>query len=107
MSNYMLILSCGPSEGRFHRAEEMARMLRNQGHETTLFLVQNATLAARPSPAGKPLQDLTSQGISVLADEFSLKERGILPAQMAHEISPASLDLVVDALAAGHKVLWE
>ena len=107
MSNYMLILSSGPTDNRFHQAGNIARQLREQGHKTTLFLVQNAALAARQSSAGEPVRELTRQGVLVLADDFSLRERGIQNSQLAPEITPASLDCVIDSLAAGHKVLWQ
>ena len=107
VSDYMLILSSGPTESRFQQAGNMARELQGQGHKTTLFLVQNATLAARQSPAGDSVRELTRQGIMVLADDFSLKERGIKNNQLAPEITPASLDCIIDSLAAGHKVLWQ
>jgi hypothetical protein len=40
----------------------------------------------------------------VLADDFSLAERGI--AKLADDISKSPIDVVVDHLAAGHKTLW-
>ncbi len=85
----------------------MARQLREQGHKVTLFLVQNGALGARPSPAGESLQTLANDGVEILVDDFSLKERGIATSDMAANISTAPLDRILDDLAAGYKVLWQ
>jgi len=42
--------------------------------------------------------------VKVLADDFSLKERGI--SKLAEGIAASPIDVVVDHLAAGHKTLW-
>jgi hypothetical protein len=45
-------------------------------------------------------------GVKVLADDFSLAERGIDTSRLATGIEPARIDVAVDHLAAGHKTLW-
>jgi len=70
----------------------------------TLFLVQNGVLSARPSAQSALLGALSQNGVTVLADDFSLQERGI--AKLADGVTAASIDVVVDHLAAGHKTLW-
>ena len=42
----------------------------------------------------------------MLADSFSLKERGIDSGKLVAGVKPAQLDVVLDALAAGTKVIW-
>jgi hypothetical protein len=42
--------------------------------------------------------------VTVLADDFSLQERGI--AKLAEGVTAAPIDVVVDHLAAGHKAIW-
>jgi hypothetical protein len=42
----------------------------------------------------------------VLADSFSLKERGIDEKRLASGVAAAPLDVVLDALAEGAKVIW-
>ena len=107
MSNFTLILSQGPFHSRFPFTNEMAKQLKAQGHKVTVFLVQNGTLSARESPAGEPLKELAGSGIEILADNFSLQERGIAQGEMPGHISVANLERIVDDLAAGHKVLWQ
>ncbi|HKS90269.1 MAG TPA: hypothetical protein VJR70_12580, partial [Stellaceae bacterium] len=49
---------------------------------------------------------LAGSGVRVLADSFSLKERGIDEQRLAAGISAAPLDVVLDALADGAQVIW-
>jgi hypothetical protein len=71
----------------------------------TLFLVQNAVLIARASaPASAAISALARAGITVLADDFALQERGI--AKLADGVSSAPIDVVVDRLEAGDKTMW-
>lgn len=74
--------------------------------EVTLFLVQNGVLPARQSAKSGRLTKLAKAGVQVLADEFSLRERGISAERLADGIHSAPLDVVIDQLAEGRKVLW-
>ena len=49
----------------------------------TLFLVQNGVLGARESPRSERLAELAALGVEILADEFSLRERGIRVERLA------------------------
>jgi hypothetical protein len=42
----------------------------------------------------------------VLADSFSLQERGISPNRLSAGIAVAPLSTVIDYMAAGRKALW-
>ncbi len=42
----------------------------------------------------------------MLADSFSLRERGIPTERLAERIQAAELDVVVDHMAEGRKVIW-
>jgi intracellular sulfur oxidation DsrE/DsrF family protein len=52
------------------------------------------------------LVKLAGAGVRVLADSFSLRERGIDERRLAAGIAAAPLDVVLDALAEGAKVIW-
>jgi hypothetical protein len=69
-----------------------------------LFLVQNGVLPARPSTQSAVLGALSESGVTVLADDFSLQERGIV--KLADGVATASIEVVVDHLAAGEKTVW-
>jgi hypothetical protein len=46
------------------------------------------------------------QRVEVLADEFSLRERGIPESRLTPGVRPAPLDVVIDRLADDWKALW-
>ena len=107
MSAYLLLESRDPFDSNdVGQYLELAEGLAKQGDTVTLFLVQNGVLAARRSTASKALTKLAQAGVTVLADDFSLKERGISNDRLAEGIKPAPLDTVVDQLAEGVKTLW-
>jgi predicted peroxiredoxin len=107
MSKYLLIASRDPFEaastGEFY---ELAGSLAKAGNAVTLFLVQNGVLPARPGPHSGPLSKAAESGVQVLADEFSLRERGIHRDRLISGVKPASLEVVVDQLAEGRKAIW-
>jgi len=105
VNNYLLIESRDPFEsndvGYYY---ELSKGLVEGGNEVTLFLVQNGVLAARASAHSAVLTALRQSGVKVLADDFSLRERGI--SKLAEGVVAAPIDVIVDHLAAGHKTLW-
>jgi hypothetical protein len=107
MANYLLIESRDPFESNdVGFIADLAERLRAEGNEVTLFLVQNGVLPARAGARDGGLAALAEAGIAVLADEFSLRERGIAANRVAVGIAPAPLDIVIDHLAGSSKVLW-
>jgi intracellular sulfur oxidation DsrE/DsrF family protein len=85
---------------------DLAQGLARDGHAVTLFLVQNGVLPARPGACSEGLAALARAGVEVLADEFSLRERGIRSDHLATGVKMAPLDVVVDRLEEGRKALW-
>jgi sulfur relay (sulfurtransferase) complex TusBCD TusD component (DsrE family) len=105
MTQYLLIESRDPFESNdVVYYYDLAKGLVESGNQVTLFLAQNGVLSARPSTHSATLSALARSGVTVLADEFSLQERGI--AKLAEGVTAAAIDVVVDHLAAGHKTLW-
>ena len=107
MSKYLLVESRDPFESNdVAYYYDLAAGLAQNGNSVTLFLVQNGVLPARPSTHSEKLAALGKAGVQVLADEFSLRERGIAADRLAAGVKAASLDVVVDQLAEGCKALW-
>ena len=107
MASYTLIASRDPFESReTEHLYDLASDLRRQGNEVTLFLVQNGVFAARRSRFSEAVAGLAKNGIQILADGFSLRERGISPGALSDGVRIGELDLVVDHLAEGRKVVW-
>ena len=104
---YLLIASRDPySHASARRCYELAAQLARGNGRVTVFLVQNGVLPARPRGAPAELEALTSSGVRVVADELSLRERGISPQGLAPGIEPTSLEVVIEELESGAKVLW-
>lgn len=107
MAKYTLIASRDSFESKGAESYlDLAADLKRDGNEVTVFLVQNGVFAARRSPASAQLTQLSGAGIDVLADSFSLRERGIESGRLAEGVRAAELDVIVDHMAEGRKVLW-
>jgi predicted peroxiredoxin len=107
MTHYLLIQSRDPFEAATVKQDyQLAGDLATAGHQVTLFCVQNGVLPTRKAAVPDALTELPIKGVTLLADDFSLRERGIAEDQLADNIEAASLDRVVDHLASGAKTLW-
>lgn len=107
MSDYLLIETRDHFEvAAVNQDYQLAKDLSNAGHRVTLFCAQNGVLPMRKSAAPAALTELPGEGVTLLADDFSLTERGIEQDDLADAIAVASLDLVIDKLAQGVKTLW-
>jgi intracellular sulfur oxidation DsrE/DsrF family protein len=107
VDKYLLVESRDSFESTAARDHvEWAAQLRRRGRDVTLYLVQNAVLACRSGASKEELQEAVAAGIEVLADDFSLRERGIRETDIARGVRPASIGLLVERLAAGWKVMF-
>jgi predicted peroxiredoxin len=107
MASYLLIESRDPFDSPDTAfVADVAKDLKDGGNEVTVFLVQNGVLPARRGARSRILSALSRAGVTVLADEFSLRERGIKKGKPVNGVKAAPLDVVVDAMAAKAKVIW-
>lgn len=107
MPNYLLIESRDPFSAQAVSGHvELAVGLRRAGSSVSLYLVQNGVLPCRPGADGGALHEMLAAGVEVLADEFSLHERGIREHDVARGVKPASIGLVVERLADAWKVIF-
>jgi len=107
MPGYLLIESHDPFESMgAARTCELAVQLRAAGHDVALFLVQNGVLAVRGGARHVELDKVIGTKIEVLADDFSLRERGIPSAAVIGGVRVAPIDSVVERMAAGWNALW-
>ena len=108
MTNYVFIETRDPFESLDVRfVEETATALQQRGHAVTVFLVQNGVLAARKNVPDSHLVRLAQTGVKLMADDFSLSERGVQPAELQPGVQPSSLEWLVDALVKEQtKAIW-
>ena len=106
MSDYLLIESRDPfAAGPDATCYGLARELAESGHGVVLYLVENGVLPAR-SGAAEELERLAAVGVRVVADDFSLRERGIRPERVAPVVEAVPIGAAVDALANGARAIW-
>lgn len=108
MISYFFIESRDPFESRdVQFVIEVATGLKRGDNEVTVFLVQNGVLAARRNARGSQLGSLAEAGVRLLADDFSLQERGIDPAELASGVELSTIDALVDALVGENtRAIW-
>ena len=108
MSKYLFIESRDPFESRDTRfVEETAVALKQAGHEVTVFFVQNGVMPTRSNARSSYLACLTRAGVTLLADDFSLAERGIRAEELLPGIQPTGIDSIVTAMIQENtKAIW-
>jgi predicted peroxiredoxin len=108
MTKYIFIESRDPFESRDTRfVEETAAALKQRGNQVTVFLVQNGVLACRRNADDPYLMRLVKAGVTLLADDFSLSERGIRSEELVHGVRPSSIEFLVEALVqVNTKAVW-
>jgi hypothetical protein len=107
MTNYLLIESqdrIDARDGGF--CSRMAKALAQHGDAVTVLMVQNGVLALRAGAYAPGLAVLRELGIGVLADAHALRERGMAPDTLAPGVAPCELDVVIDRMADGWRVVW-
>ena len=84
----------------------MAMALARDGAAVSVLLVQNGVLPARTGARAPQLAHLAAAGVTVLADAFSLRERGIAADRLSAGVQAVPLDIVIDRLIDGWQVVW-
>ncbi len=108
MSKYLFIESRDPFESPdVRQMYVLAGDLEKEGNDVTIFLIQNGVLATRSGAKADGIGKLISAGkVKVLADDYSLNERGIESQTMSSGISVATMDQLIDLIVDGPKVVW-
>ncbi len=107
MSDYLFIQSQDPyTETRTALQYQLAIQLAQAGNRVSVLLVQNGVSPARRNAVSPEFEELLNSPVSVLADEFALRQREIDVDQLQKKVQMCQLDTVIDALSSGHKVIW-
>jgi sulfur transfer complex TusBCD TusB component (DsrH family) len=108
MTSYLFIESRDPFDSRDTEfVAETAAALKERDNEVTVFLVQNGVLAARRGARDPYLDRLARAGVRVLADDFSLRERGIARNELRAHVTESGMETLVELLAREEtKAIW-
>ncbi len=107
MSRYFFIQSQDVfTEVRTNAQFNLAKNLAKKGNSVSILLVQNGVIAARKGARSEQMDNLLSNSVTVLADNFSLEQREISVNNLKPNIKVSSINVVIDALLNGDKVIW-
>jgi hypothetical protein len=107
MDPYLLIES--QSSFEFRDCEnffQLAVDLSTAGHKVVYYLVENGVFSARKSTQSVYIEKLVAAGIEVLADKFSLQERGVLSGSLVDGVQNGQPDQVIEYMIHPYKVIW-
>ncbi len=108
MSRYLLVETKGPADGGEY-AFELGRQLREAKHDVTIYLLQDAAFTARRTytAAAALVADAHRNGVNLLADAISLRQRGVVADRVANGVSVAEMkDLVELLMDRSDKAIW-
>jgi predicted peroxiredoxin len=109
MSRYLFIESKDPIESRSSEDFlDLAGRIAAKGDSVILFLVQNGVLTLRKgSKFNRKVRELIESRVKILADGFSLTERGIHERDRVDGIVVCEIDRAVETLMEpGMKTIW-
>ncbi|NER79742.1 MAG: DsrE family protein [Leptolyngbya sp. SIO1D8] len=107
MTHYLILESRDPYDSAdWANMQELVIDLRHNGHDVTLFLLQNGVLPARKGTYfEKHFADLKALGVHVLADFFALQERGLH--ELSLNVDKSNLEQLVElCLMPSTKTIW-
>lgn len=107
MSDYLFVQSQDPfTDARAKHQYDLAKRLANNGHQVRVLLVQNGVVPARKGAECTAFAALLDSPVLVLADDMALQQREFAPEHLREGVQAAEIGVVVDAMLAGHKVIW-
>lgn len=107
MSTYLLVGSEDPFDGGGRRVYELAGALADHGERVAVYLVQNGVLGCRHESTVAADLSVLAKRVNTMADDFSLRERGISETEVVAGVRVAGIEeFVAAAMADGSKVLW-
>ena len=75
--------------------------------DVSVYLVENGVMPLRSESAAAPAIAKLAERVTVLADDFSLRQRAIDTKDLASGVKPASIDHLVELITTtGCKAMW-
>ncbi len=108
MASYLIVETKNPLDGGAY-AFDLGKQLKDLRHDVTIYLLQDAVLAARRTfEAGQRLvAGAERAGVRVLADAVSARQRGVVGDRVAKEVNVTDMTELVDLLMErADKAIW-
>ena len=108
MAKYLLVETKNPLEGGEY-AFDLGGQLRALNHDVTVYLLQDAVFAARKGfkEGERLLADARRHQLTLLADEISLRQRGVVRDRVSEQVNVSTMDELVDLLMErSDKAIW-
>jgi predicted peroxiredoxin len=108
MAKYLLVETKNPLDGG-RWAFELGQQLRDLEHDVTIYLLQDGVFSARRNfKAGQTLvADATKRGVRVVADQVSLRQRGVVGDRLTKDVAVSEMSELVDLLMErSDKAIW-
>lgn len=75
--------------------------------DVSVYLAENGVLPLRAASSAAPAITALAQRVTVLADDFSLRQRAIEEGDLVAGVAPASIDRLVELITTtGCKAMW-
>ena len=75
--------------------------------DVSVYLVENGVMPLRSASTAAPTIAKLAERVTVLADDFSLRQRAIETNDLARGVTPASIDRLVELITTtGCKAMW-
>ena len=107
MPSYFFVQSQDPYTDRVTDDQfSLMTQLASEGKDVSIFLTQNGVIPAAFQAKCTAFDKLLNHKIKIYADRFSLEQRQISATELKGNIESAEIHVVVQAMLAGDKVIW-
>ena len=108
MAKYLVVETRDPFDSNdVDDVYDLATGLADDSNDVTVFLVQNGVLPVRKKSAAAKRVAQLAKKVTVLTDDFSLRERGIEVDEVVDGVRASDIDTLVDLITEdGRKVIW-
>ena len=106
-TSYVLIETRDPFESA--EVEGMLDLAGRLSHtsDVSVYLVENGVQSLRAASSAAPAITSLSERVTILADEFSLRQRAIGVGDLVAGVAPVSIDRLVELISTnGCKAMW-
>ncbi len=85
---------------------EIAKIAKEKGTDVKIFLIEDGILLRKGQALEEKVKDLAESGVSIKAEDISLKTRGISEDKLVDDIEVSNLDELFDSIVEFDRVAW-